>query len=264
VAQLAYWREQLRDPLPGLELATDHPRRASISLRTARQSVALPTDLSEAVRRYCHREGSTVFMALAAALKILWHSHLGEDDVRVATLVANRHRPGTEALIGPLVNTVILRTNLGGDPTAQEVLRRVRATTLAAYANQDLPFDDLVSTLECERGLKPPSLSPVMIILQNATLRPRARSGHALSFEEANPSMLVPLVMATTFDVVLMLNEGPHGLTGCCVYKAELFEGATITRMIEDFQSVLEGLARQPEQPLSAIRRSLNERRLGR
>jgi acyl-CoA synthetase (AMP-forming)/AMP-acid ligase II len=260
VAQLAYWRAQLRDPLPVQELTTDHPRRAAVSLRTARQALALPADLADAVQRFCHREGGTVFMALATALKMLLHSYLGQDDLRVATLVANRHRRGTEALIGPLVNTVILRTNLGGDPTAQEVLRRVRATTLAAYANQDLPFEDLGSALARERGLQPKLLSTVMIILQNATLRPPTRSGRTLRFEEANPSMLMPLVAATPFDVVLMLHEGPHGLTGCCVYKADLFEGATITRLLGDFQYVLDSLVRQPERSLSTIRLSLNER----
>jgi acyl-CoA synthetase (AMP-forming)/AMP-acid ligase II/acyl carrier protein len=259
-AQLAYWREQLRDPLPVLELATDHPRRATLSLRTARQALALPATLSEAVQRFSHQEGSTVFMALVAALKMLLHCYLGQDDLRVATPVANRHRPGTEALIGPLANTVILRTDLGGDPTAREVLRRVRGTTLAAYANQDLPLEELARVLQRDRGLQPTSLSSVMIILQNVTLRPRTRPGRTLSFQEANPSMLLPLVAATTFDLVLMLDEGPHELRGSCVYKADLFEGATIARMLGDFQFVLEGLVRQPQQSLSATRRLLNER----
>jgi Condensation domain len=260
VAQLAYWREQLRDPLPALELPTDHPRRTMVGLRTARQALALPTNLSDAVRRFCHQEGATVFMALVAALKILLRIYLGQDDVRVATPVANRHSRETEALIGPLVNTVMLRTNLGGDPTGQEVLRRVRATTLAAYAHQDLPCEDLVRILQGERGGTSMSLSSVMIILQNATLRPPTRSGRTLTFEEANPSMLVPLVAATTFDVVLMLRESPHGLSGCCVYRSELFDDATIARMLGDFQSVLENLVRHPERPISAIGHSRNER----
>ena len=263
VAQLAYWREQLRDPLPGLELPTDYPRRAAVSLRTARQPVVLPAALSEAVRRHCHGAGSTVFMALVAAFTMLWHSRLGEVDARVATLLANRRLRGTEALIGPLVNTVILRTDLGGDPSAQEVLRRVRATTLAAHANQDLPFDDLVDALRRERGLRPRSLAPAMIVLQNASLRPLARSGRTLGWEEANPSMRVPLVAATTFDIVLMLHEGPRELTGTCLYKPDLFAGPTIARLLADFQEVLAGLVRQPERALSAIRRSLHERSRG-
>ena len=163
VAQLAYWREQLRDPLPVMKLATARPRRTIDDFRTARREVALPASLSEAAKRFSHREGGTLFMALVAALKTLLHRYLGQDDVRVATNVANRNRPGTEGLIGPLVNTVILRTNLGGDPSPREVMRRVRATTLAAFAHQDLPFEELAETLERERALEPAALAQVMI-----------------------------------------------------------------------------------------------------
>ena len=94
-------------------------------------------------------------MALVAALKTLLHRYAGEDDLRLATNVANRNRAGTEGLIGPLANTVILRTSLGGNPTVREVMRRVRATTLKAYAHQDLPFEVLAETLARERGLDP-------------------------------------------------------------------------------------------------------------
>src|SRR5439155_26730142 len=139
IEQLAYWREQLRDPLPAIKLAKRRPpRRAIDTLRTARREWMLPAGLSQAAKRFSQREGGTLFMALVAALKTLLHRYLAPDDLRVATLVANRNRPGTEGLIGPLANTVILRTSLAGDPNPLEVMRRVRATTLAAYAHQDL------------------------------------------------------------------------------------------------------------------------------
>ena len=201
-------------------------------------------------------------MALVAALKTLLHRYSGQDDLRVATHVANRNRPGTEGLIGPLVNTVILRTSLGGDPSPREVMRRVRATTLAAFAHQDLPFEELVETLERERALEPAALAQVMIMLQNATLRPMVSSGHKLAFEEANPSMLMPLVTITTFDVILMLRESTHGLVGTCVYKPHLFGARTIDRMLRDFQQVLEHMVMQPERPISAIPVSLNVRKI--
>ena len=159
-------------------------------------------------------------MALIAAFKTLLHLYVAEEDVRVATLVANRNRPGTEHLIGPLVNTVILRTNLGGDPSPREVMRRVRATALAAFAHQELPFEELVETLERERGLKPAALSKIMIWLQNAALRPIASSGHKLAFEEANPDMLLPLVTITKFDVILMLREGGQWAGGMLCLQA--------------------------------------------
>jgi len=187
------------------------------------------------------------------------HRYTAENDVRVATLVANRNRPGSEQLIGPLVNTVILRTNLGGDPSPREVMRRVRATALAAFAHQELAFEELAATLERERGLKPAALSKVMIWLQNASLRPTASSGHMLACEEADPSMLLPLVTITPLDVMLMLRESGRGLVGYCVYKPHLFRATVIDRLLRDFRKVLELMLTQPERPISTIRISPNK-----
>ena len=253
VAQLTYWREQLGDPLPPLDFVAARPRRAGLSLRTARRPVTLPDDLSDAVKRASRREGVTAFMVLVAALVVILRRELGQDDVRVATAVANRNHPGADALIGPLVNTVLLRTRVSSDLTARELLGRIRTMTLEAYANQDLPFEDLVEILARERGISPRSLSPVMIILHNATLRRRARAGRTVEFHETNPNMLVPLVTATTFDVVLMLHEGEHGFAGSCVYNADRFEAQTIARMLGDFEHVLRRILTDPERPVSTL-----------
>jgi acyl-CoA synthetase (AMP-forming)/AMP-acid ligase II len=261
VAQFAYWREQLHDPLPVMKLAPDRPTRTIDDLRTARREVALPARLSEAIKRFSQEEGGTLFMGLVAAFKTLLHLYAAEDDVRVATLVANRNRPGSDQLIGPLVNTVILRTNLGGDPSPREVMHRVRATALAAFAHQELPFEELAATLEQERGLNPTALSKIMIWLQNAALRPIASSGHKLAFEEADPSALLPLVTITQFDVMLMLRESGLGLVGCCVYKPHLFRAVVIDRLLRDFRKVLEQMLTQPERPISTIRISPNKSR---
>ena len=261
MSQLTYWREQLHDPLPVMKLGVARRKRAIDSFRTARREVALPAMLSEAAKRFSREQGSTLFMTLVAAIKTLLHRYVGEEDLRVATLVANRNRPGTEHLIGPLANTVVLRTSLSGDPSSCEVLRRVRSTTLAAFAHQDLPFEELVATLEHERALEPAALAQVMILLQNAALRPVAASGHKIAFEEANPSMLLPLVTLTTFDVMLMLRESAHGLVGCCVYRPHLFRATAIDRLLRDFRKVLERMLTQPERPISTIPISLNEKR---
>jgi acyl-CoA synthetase (AMP-forming)/AMP-acid ligase II len=255
VAQLNYWREQLHDPLPVMKLATGRPQRTIDEFRSARRKVALPPELSEAAKRFSQREGVTLFMTLMAALKTLLHRYTGEDDLRVATHVANRNRPRTEGLIGPLVNTVILRTSLDGDPSSREVMRRVRATTLAAFANQDLPFEEVVATLECERALEPAALAQIMFWLQNAELRPIVSYGHGLTFEELDPSMLLPLATITTFDVMLMLRESPAGLVGTCVYKPHVFGPKSIDRLLRDFQQVLEHMIMQPARPISAIAR---------
>jgi acyl-CoA synthetase (AMP-forming)/AMP-acid ligase II len=259
-AQLTYWREQLHDPLPALKLAPGRRRRETHDFHTAQRKVMLPAKLSEALKGFSHREGVTLFMTLIAAFKTLLHRYTGEDDLRVATHLANRNRPGTEGLIGPLVNTVILRTSLSGDPSAREVMRRVRATTLAAYANQDLPFEEVVSTLEHERGVEPATLAQVLIWLQNAALRPIMVAGQGLCFEEVDPAMLTHPAAVTAFDIMLMLRESSHGLIGTCVYKPHLFATETIDRMLEHFEQVLENMIAQPERPITTIGVSLNEK----
>ncbi len=253
-AQLAYWREQLRKPLPALSLVKPRSKKPSDLQLAAQRDVSLPERLTKDLREFGQRDGATLFMTLLAGLKILLHRRLNETDLRVATNVANRNRAGTEGLIGPLVNSVILRTDLGGDPTPRDVLRRVRATTLASYAHQDLPFEELAGALERERGLDPSRLAPVMLLLHNASLRPMTGSGPALAFEDANPDMPQPLVTTTSFDVILVLRESADGLAGCCVYKPHLFDVRSVDRLLRDFREVLKQMVMRPERPVSAIR----------
>jgi non-ribosomal peptide synthetase component F len=254
VAQLAYWRERLRPPLSEMKLATASTRRTIDNIRTARREVMLPPDIAESARRFSHGEGGTLFMVLVAAFKTLLQRYSGQDDLRVATNVANRNRQGTEGLIGRLTNTVILRTDLRGDPNARELLRRVRATTLGAFVHQDFPFGELAEALASEGRAKPTVLAQAMITLQSATLRPRASAAHGLAFEESDPDLLAPIVMVTSYDIILMLREGPHGLIGSCVYKPALFSARTIDRLLRDFQNVLEQMIAQPDRRISEIR----------
>jgi acyl-CoA synthetase (AMP-forming)/AMP-acid ligase II len=253
VAQLDYWREQLRGPLPALRFAATGRRQISDTLHNAQREVALSKQLTEAIREFSRREGGTLFMALVAALKTLLHHYLGEEDLRVATNVANRNRAGTEDLIGPLANTVILRSNLGGDPTLREVISRIRITTLAAYTNQDLPFEELAGALEREEDLDPAELCRVMILLHNAALRPVASSGRLLHLEEANPNMPQPLMTNSNFDVILVLREGSEGLAGSCIYKPHLFSTKSIDRLFRDYRKMLELMVTQPQRHISAI-----------
>jgi acyl-CoA synthetase (AMP-forming)/AMP-acid ligase II/acyl carrier protein len=253
VAQLAYWEERLRDPLPMMQLAGSRRGEDIDDFSTARRQVALPGELSQAAKDFSQREGVTLFMTLVAALKTLLHRRTGEDDLRVATDVANRNHPQTEGLIGPIANTVILRTSLHGDPSAREVIRRVRATTLGALANQDLPFELVVEALERDRGVEPAALAQVQMSLQSHALRSVASSDHGLTLEEVDPGMMLPLVTMTTFDVILMLRDSPKGLVGTCVYKPHLFGAEVIDRLLTDFQQVLEHMMMQPERAISLI-----------
>jgi acyl-CoA synthetase (AMP-forming)/AMP-acid ligase II len=260
VAQLTYWKEQLRDPLPVINLTRARRRGKIDNFDTARQPIALPSELSEAVKDFSQREGVTLFTTLLAALKTLLHRYTGEDDLRVATDVANRNLPRTEGLIGPISNTVILRTSLCGDPSAREVIRRVRATTLGALANQDIPFEAVVEALVRDRAVEPAALAQVKLWLQSYSLRPVASSDRGLALEEIDPNMPQPVVTMTTFDVMLMLRESANGLVGTCVYKPRLFGPDAIDRLLRDFQQVLEQMVMQPERSISAMALSPNRR----
>lgn len=252
-AQLSYWKRQLRAPLPVLELPTDRPRTATLSFRTARQLLLLPGVLSEALTSLSRREGCTLFITLLAAFTVLLYSHTRQEDVRVGTLVANRNRQEIEGLIGCFVNTVLLRTHLGGNPTFREVLQRVRETTLTAYAHQDLPFEELVQALEREQNLSRLALCQMMFIFQPAMPQPLKLPTLTLSFLEYDESVGRPNATATTFDIIFMVKERRRGLSVSCIYKTQLFDAATIDRLLEDFQLVLERLVSQPEQALSTF-----------
>ena len=260
VAQLTYWEEQLRDPLPVMTFNRGRRKRKIDDFTTAQRQVVLPAKLSEAAKNFSQREGVTLFMTLMAALKTLLHCYTGMDDIRVATDVANRNRPETEGLIGPIANTVVLRTNLAGDPSAREVLRRVRATTLGALANQDIPFDAVVEVLERDRAIDPAAVAQVKMSLQNSSLRAVSGSDHGLGLEEVVPGMALPLVTVTTFDVTFTLRESAKGLVGTCEYKPHLFRAEAIERLLQDFQQVLERMVVQPERPISVITASSNRR----
>ena len=253
-AQLAYWQEQLRESWSTSELPTDHPRGTAVHVRTARQPLELPRTLYEALTHLGQQEGSTLFMTCLAAFQIFLYGYTGQTDLRVATLVANRTRRETEGLIGLVVNTVILRTDFRGNPTCREVLQRVRATMLAAYAHQELPFEDLVQTLEHEHHLQRTSLCQVLVLWQNAMLQPLPSPAPTLRFETMEQSIMAPEVALTTFDIILIFREKPHGFSGTCIYKTDLFEAMTIRRMLDDFQYVLTCLSTQPERELAIFR----------
>jgi non-ribosomal peptide synthetase component F len=240
--------------LPAVTFAASDVGSPIDNIITARCDVALPARLTEAAMRFSQQEGGTLFMTLMTALKMLLHRYTGQDDIRVATNVANRNRAATDTLIGPLVNTLVLRTDLAGDPSPREVMRRVRAASLAAFANQDLAFEQLIEILAEERARKPLPLANVMMLLQNATLRPLSCQGHKLGLEEASPDTLVPLVTITSFDIIMMLRQGPRGLSGTCVYKPHLFQVEAIDRLLHEFQDVLEYVTSNLDEPISAMR----------
>jgi len=243
--QLGYWRRQLAD-ISVLQLLTDRPRPAVQTSRGKRQSVVLPKALSEALKALSRQEGTTLFMTLLATFKILLHRYTSQDDLVVGTPIANRNRLEVDGLIGFFVNTLVLRTDLAGNPSFRELLRRVREVCLGAYARQDLPFERLVEELHLERDMSRNPLFQVMFVLENVSLRAAGLPGLTLSAIEADSETAL-------FDLTLQIIDAKQGLTAAFVYNTDLFEAATIARMLGNFQTLLEAVVADPDQRLSNL-----------
>jgi amino acid adenylation domain-containing protein len=244
--QIAYWKEQLAGAPTLIDLPTDHPRPAMQTFRGAHQSLVLPRHLKDGYKVLSRQEGVTLFMILLAAFKVLLSRYTSQDDLIVGTPIANRNRQETEGLIGFFVNALVLRTDLSGDPSFREFLRRVREVCLGAYSHQDLPFDRLVEELHLERDLSRNPLFQVMFALQNTPLRALALPGLTLSPVEGDSE-------TAHFDLTLQIVDTEQELTAALVYNTDLFEAGTIVRMLGNFQTLLEAILADPEQRLSDL-----------
>ncbi len=242
--QLSYWKQQLKGIPAILELPTDYPRPAVRTFRGARQALALPKALSEALKSLSRQEGVTLFMTLMAAFQTLLYRYTEQEDILVGTPIANRNRTEIEGLIGFFVNTLLLRAHFFSNLNFQELLAQVRETALGAYAHQDLPFEKLVEELDPQRDLSSTPLFQVMFVLQNA---PR----EALDVPGLKLSMLPFDNELAKFDLTLSLVDRSDGLTGSFEYNADLFDATTISRMIEHFQTLLEGVVADPKRRIS-------------
>lgn len=245
-SQLAYWQQQLGSSLPVLELPTDRSRPPIQTFTGSKQSWEFPQPLTEALKSLSQREGVTLFMTLLAAFKTLLYRYTGQADILVGSPIANRNRSEIEELIGFFVNTLVLRTDLSGNPSFQKLLKRVRETTLRAYAHQDLPFEQLVEALQPERSLSYTPLFQVMFGLQHAPLEALKLPGLTLNILEVETE-------TARYDLTLSLTDTEPGLIGTLEYNTDLFDAATITRMLGHFQTLLESIVTDPYQPLSTL-----------
>ena len=243
--QLSYWKEKLAG-VAVLELPTDRPRPAVQSYRGGRKSLALSEALSEELKAFSRKEGATLFMTLLAAFQTLLQRYTGQEDVVVGSPIANRTRAEIEGLIGFFVNTLVLRTDLSGNPTFRELMARVRGVALGAYEHQDLPFEKLVEELNPDRNLSRTPLFQVMFVLQNAPRLALELPGLTVSPVQTNSG-------TAKFDLTLSVVEGADSLRASLEYNTDLYDAATITRMLGHFQTLLEGMVANPEQRLSDL-----------
>ena len=244
--QLDYWKQQLDGSPPLLELPEDHLRPAVQSFRGAHQSLLLPKAVGSAMKALSRQEGTTLFMTLLAAFKVLLNCYTRQDDLVVGTPVANRNRLEIEGLIGFFVNALVLRTCLSGNPAFRELLRRVRKVCVDAYVHQDLPFERLVEELHIERDLSRNPLFQVMFVLQNASM-------HAVELPGLSLNPVIADGGTTHFDLTLHIADSEQGLLATAAYNTDLFEAGTITRMLAHFQTLLEAIAKDPDQHLSEL-----------
>ena len=243
--QMAYWKKQLEGVPAVLELPTDRPRPLVQSYRGATQSFMLPKTLTETLQALSRQEKTTLFMTLLAAFQVLLGRYTGQEDIVVGSPVAGRNRAEIEGLIGYFVNMLVLRTDLSGNPTFRELLGRVREVALGAYAHQDVPFEMLVDALKPERSLSYSLLFQVAFALQNVSEAWEA-SGLSMEFWELGEG-------TAKFDLTLAITEVEEGLWGSLEYSTDLFDDATITRLVGHWQVLLEGIVANPDLRLSDL-----------
>ncbi|MBV9791331.1 MAG: amino acid adenylation domain-containing protein, partial [Chloroflexi bacterium] len=247
--QIGYWRQQLAG-VPPLDLPTDYPRPPVLTYHGAHRTFELSPVLTTELQRLSQQLGATLFMTLLAAFDVLLYRYSGQADIAVGTPIAGRTRPEFESLIGFFVNTLVLRTDLSGRVTSgcnfAELVARVRATALDAYAHQDVPFELVVDHVQPTRDLSRSPLFQVMFILQNTPRSTIALPG--LTFETMGAEN-----HTAKFDLTLIMIETPEGLRGIFEYRTDLFADETITRLIEYFQTLLAAIVSTPEQAIGAL-----------
>ncbi|MFN0056081.1 MAG: amino acid adenylation domain-containing protein [Planctomycetales bacterium] len=244
--QLAYWKQQLTGTPAVLELPTDFPRPTVARYRGAHREIVLDASLTQALHALSRRQGVTPFMTLLAAFQVLLARYSGQEDVSVGTSIAGRNRTEVEGLIGFFINSLVVRTDLSGNPTVRELLGRVREVTLGAYSHQDLPFEKLVEELSPERSLSHSPLFQVMFVLQNTPWS-------SLEFPGVAVSRLAIDNATAKLDLLLSLGEQDGQLRGTLEYNTDLFQATTIERLIGHFQVLLEGIVADPDQRIGHL-----------
>ncbi|OFA06941.1 hybrid non-ribosomal peptide synthetase/type I polyketide synthase [Duganella sp. HH101] len=238
--QLAYWREQLEDCPTLLNLPTDRPRPAQQTHHGATVSWTLPQALTAHLHAVGKSSQATLFMTLAAAYNVLLARYCGQQDICIGTPIASRNRAEIEPLIGFFVNTLVLRTRVDATQSFQQLLAQVSATALAAYAHQDLPFDQLVDALKPQRDTSHTPLFQAMLVLQNTPM-------HALALPGLQIEPMAIGAVHAQFDLTLSVLEQDGALTGTFEYNSALFEPATIERIARHFSRLLASVAQRPD-----------------
>ncbi|HEX4494591.1 MAG TPA: condensation domain-containing protein, partial [Thermoanaerobaculia bacterium] len=247
-ALLAEWTGRFGTEIPALRLPTDRLRPAVQTYPGGYRSLQLPPELLRDLRKLAQRSGVTLFMTLLAAFQALLHRYSGQDRIVVGSPVAGRNRPELEGMIGFFVNTLVLPADLAADLTFQQLLERSRDMALGAYACQDLPFEKLVEVLLPVRDKSRSALFQVMFLLAQAAQGPRTGGEEGVRFEPFSVT-----TGTSQFDLTLFCAETPEGLLTGVEYNTDLFDAATMDRMLDHYRRLLALVAADPGMRLGEI-----------
>lgn len=264
-AQLDYWIRTLAGSPPLLELPYDRPRPPEQRFHGGMERMELPLDLCQRLRAFGAQEKVTLFMTMYTAFLVLIHRYSRQDDLCIGSGVANRRMQAIADMIGMVVNNVVLRNNLSGDPSFYTLLHQVRQVTLDAYSNEDLPFDQVVEALKPVRQLSYNPLFQVMFSFHDAQLPDLAQlpgltvtqhecvTNHSAKFD-------LDVVAIPRAEQRLAQHHGDRpaslltdGITLVWEYNADLFDALTIRRMMDEYRVVLERALIAPNCPVSAL-----------
>jgi amino acid adenylation domain-containing protein len=242
---LSYWRQKLTEVSP-LALPTKGPRGPIQTFSGARESLLLSPKLSAALRVMSGREKSTLFMILLAAFKTLLHRYTGQNNIAVGSPIAGRTRIETEGLIGFLVDTLVLCTDLSRNPKFSELLKAVRKACLGAYAHPDVPFEKLMAELQMERSLSQHTLFQVMFNLQIYPSRAMKLTGLTVYPVDVPKH-------TSKFDLTLFVGKEKDGLRASFIYNTDLFDETTIKRMLNHLENLIVGIVANPDYRISQL-----------
>nr|AHB82071.1 non ribosomal peptide synthetase [Jahnella sp. MSr9139] len=243
---IAYWRARLENPPAPLDLPFDRPRPPVQTFRGRTHRFHLDRALHGRLSELCRETGTTLFMAMLSGFAAVLSRYSRQEDLVIGSPIANRPRQELEPLIGFFVNTLALRVDLTGRPTARELLARVRETCLGAYAHQELPFELLVEELKPERSLSHSPVFQVMFVLQNA-------QSDQKQLADLQVSVVDPETGTSMFDLTLFIQEKDDGLAGAVEYNTDLFDEATILRFVAHYRTLLAALASHPDRRITEL-----------
>ncbi|WSJ48177.1 amino acid adenylation domain-containing protein [Streptomyces sp. NBC_01317] len=250
--QLAYWRQALAGLPEELALPFDRSRPPVVSHRGGSVELTIDARVHQALAELARVQGVTVFMVVQAALAVLLHRLGAGDDIPVGTPIAGRTDEALDDLVGFFVNSLVLRSDLSGDPTFVDLLARTREADLGAYTHQDVPFERLVEDLAPARSMARHPLFQVMLTLHNAAEAPLDVPGLDIG---ALPAGLLPAKFDLDFQIAERITDDgtPAGLTGLIIYAADLFDPASVEAIARRFLLVLESVTGDPSLPVSRV-----------